>query len=375
MLRYMTAGESHGKAIMAILDGVPAGLLMDEGFINKELAKRMQGYGRGRRMKIEKDKVDIIAGCCRGITIASPIGMIIYNRSCKIDILSGIKCPRPGHADLAGLLKYNFDDARNVLERASARETAARVAVGAVAKLILREFGVKVLSHVTRIGQVKAVTRDLSFEEISSLAEKSILRCADIKATRRMRAEIDLVKQKGDTLGGVFEIIAQGVPPGLGTYAQWDRRMDGILANLLMSIPAVKAVSIGSGIECAGKRGSETHDEIIYDSREKMFSRTSNNAGGIEGGITNGMPVVIEGFMKPIATLGVPLKSVDIDTKKECAAQKERADTVAVGACAVVAESMTAFGIASCFLEKFGGDSLSETRRNYKAYMDRLVKL
>ncbi len=375
MLRYMTAGESHGKGLMAILDGVPAGLRMDESFINNELARRMVGYGRGKRMSIESDKVDMIAGCRKGLTIGSPVGMMIDNKDQSINELPDVKSPRPGHADLAGIQKYGFKDARDVLERASARETAARVAVGAVAKLILKEFGMRILSHVTMIGSVKAQAEGFSFDELMKLAEVSDVRCADNAAAERMRKEVDSAGKAGDTLGGSFEVIVEGVPPGLGSYAQWDRRMDGALSRSVMSIPAVKAVSIGKGIECAGRKGSESHDVIMYDDVEKVFTRPSNNAGGMEGGVTNGSPVVIEAFMKPIATLGTPLGSVNIDTKEESMASRERADTCAVEACGVVAESAVAIEIASAFLDKFGGDSVQETRRNYEAYVGKLREI
>lgn len=372
MLRYMTAGESHGKSMMAILDGVPAGLVMDEKFINTELARRMAGYGRGKRMSIEKDTVDIVSGCRKGVTIGSPVGIMVANADNSIDKLPDIKCPRPGHADLAGIQKYGLRDARDVLERASARETVARVAVGAVAKLILREFGMTILSHVTMVGGIMAETGSISFDDILLLAEASELRCADKEASKRMCEEIDKSAKAGDTLGGSFEVIARGAPAGLGSYAQWDKRLDGALARAVMSIPAVKAVSIGGGIECAGKKGSAVHDEIGYDAAGKVYTRTSNNAGGMEGGVTNGQDVVVRAFMKPIATLGVPLKSVDINTKKESAAAIERADVSAVPACGVIAESAVALEIASAFLQKFGGDSVSETRRNYEAYLELL---
>jgi chorismate synthase len=362
---------------MAILDGVPAGVELDEKVVNNELLRRMHGYGRGGRMSIEQDTADIIAGCCRGRTIGSPVGILIGNKDHKIDELPEVKCPRPGHADLAGIQKYGFGGARDVLERASARETAARVAAGAVAKLILREFGMRVLSHVTAIGDIKADVEGLAFDEISKLTDikKSELRCADKKAEKNMCTLIDEAKESGDTLGGVFEVIADGVPPGLGSYAQWDKRMDGALARSVMSIPAVKAVSIGNGVECAGRKGSGTHDAITYDNTEKTFFRQSNNAGGTEGGVTNGEPVVVKGFMKPIATLGNPLKSVDIDTKQEKTAATERADVCAVSACGVVAEAAVALEIASAFLDKFGGDSVAETRRNYETYREQLKEI
>ncbi len=364
----MTAGESHGKGMMAVLDGVPAGLDMDEVFINGELARRMTGYGRGKRMNIEKDRIEVIAGCKANRTIGSPVGLLIHNRDYRIEELPEVTSPRPGHADLAGMQKYDFRDARNVLERASARETAARVAAGAVAKLILNEFAVRILSHVVMIGKVRADTKGLSFDELLALAEGSDVRSADKRAAGRMREEIDKAAKAGDTLGGVFEVITEGVPPGLGSYAQWDRRLDGALARSVMSIQAVKAVSIGEGIEAAGMSGARTHDAIYYDEAKESFKRATNNAGGLEGGVTNGSAVVVRGFMKPIATLGSPLRSVDINTKKESAAATERSDITAVPACAVVAEAVVAFEIASAFLEKFGGDSMGETRRNFEAY-------
>jgi len=375
MLRYMTAGESHGKGMIAILDGVPAGLEVDEKFINRDLARRMVGYGRGKRMSIEKDAVEIIGGCRKGVTIGSPVGVFIKNRDYKIDKLPDVTCPRPGHADLAGVQKYDLKDARSVLERASARETVARVAVGAVAKLVLREFGIRILSHVTMIGNIEAASAKLSFDEISKAAEGSIVRCADPEAGKKMCEEIDKAKKEGDTLGGAFEVIADGVPPGIGSYAQWDRRMEGALARAVMSIPAVKAVSVGNGIDCAASRGSETHDPIRYDKAKKIFVRLSNNAGGTEGGVTTGEPVVLKGFMKPIATLGTPLRSVDLRTKAESRAATERADVSAVPACGVVAEAAVAFEIAAAFLEKFGCDSMTEIKRNYEAYIGHLRRM
>lgn len=375
MLRCLTAGESHGKSLVAILDGVPAGLKMDEAFINCQLARRMVGYGRGGRMLIEKDKAEVIGGVRKGLTIGSPVALLVVNKDFKINELPDVKNPRPGHADLAGMIKYGLSDARDVLERASARETAARVAAGAVAKLILAKFGIKVISHVTMLGGVEASAEGLSFSQVEKLAEGSDLRCVDKTAAEEMRAVIDLAAKKGDTLGGAFEVIVNGVPPGLGSYTQWDRRLDAALARSVMSIPAVKCVSIGKGIECAAMKGSEVHDPIGYDPKKKVFVRSSNNAGGLEGGVTNGGPVIIKAFMKPIATLRAALDSVNIDSKKTVKAATERGDVTAVAACGVVAEAVTAIEIASSFLEKFGGDSMAETQRNYTGYMKYLKQI
>ncbi len=376
MLRYMTAGESHGKGMMAIIDGVPAGLGMDVKFIDSELLRRMHGYGRGGRMAIEKDTVEIVAGCRKGRTIGSPIGILVNNKDYKIDELPDVTCPRPGHADLAGIQKYGFSDARDVLERASARETVVRVAVGAVAKLILKEFGIRVLSHVTMIGGVAADVTGLSFDDILKLADPdaSEVRCADRRAEKLMCGRIDKAREDGDTLGGSFEVIADGVPPGLGSYVQWDRRLDGALARAVMAIPAVKAVSIGSGIESSGNRGSAVHDPIAYDKGKRSFVRGSNNAGGLEGGVTNGSQVVISGFMKPIATLKTPLKSVDINTKQESSAATERSDVSAVASCGVVASAVVAIEIVSALLEKFGCDSMNEVCKNHTMYVEGLKK-
>jgi chorismate synthase len=377
MLRYMTAGESHGKGIMVILDGVPAGLTMDEEFVATELKRRMHGYGRGGRMAIEPEKPEFISGCRKGVTIGSPVGIMITNKDYKIEELPEVKSPRPGHADLAGMHKFGFKDARDVLERASARETAMRVAAGAVAKLLLKEFGIRVLSHVTMIGGIEADTEGLSFDEVQKKSDVSCsqVRCADKKAEKLICEAIDKAKEDKDTLGGTFEVITDGVPPGLGSYAQWDMRLDGALARAVMAIPAVKAVSIGKGIECAGKKGSETHDPIEYDKSAKAFTRSSNNAGGLEGGVTNGQAIILTGFMKPISTLGNPLKSVDINTKKEAAAATERSDVSAVAACGVVAESVVAIELASALLDKFGGDTLSETKRNHEGYTKALKEM
>ncbi|MBF0493789.1 MAG: chorismate synthase [Candidatus Omnitrophica bacterium] len=372
MLRYLTAGESHGKALVVIIDGVPAGLKFDENFINAELVRRMSGYGRGKRMSIEHDKVEVLSGLRNGKTIASPLTLMIVNKDYKINQLPDVYCPRPGHADLAGLLKYGFDDARDVLERASARETAARVAAGAFSKLLLKEFGIKIASHVISIGNVHADLGTRTLETIIKQAELSPVRSADPKASKRMQNVIDDAARRGDTLGGTFEVVALGVPAGLGSYTQWDRKLDGNLARAVMSIQAIKAVSIGAGFESAGKKGSDCHDQIFYDKKKNIFVRDSNNAGGIEGGVTNGSPISVTGCMKPIATLMKPLVSVDIRNKKEAKASTERSDVTAVPAAGVVAESMVALEIAREFLFKFGGDSMKEIRRNYDGYMREL---
>lgn len=373
MLRYMTAGESHGKGLLAIIEGIPAGLKLSEADIDPDLKKRMKGYGRGGRMSIEADAAEIISGCRKGKTIGSPVGILIRNKDHKIDILPDIFNPRPGHADLAGMMKYAFKDARDVLERASARETASRVAAGAVAKVFLREFDITVLSHVLSVGKVTASSGDLSFNEIKKkVSSYGKLNCADPKAEKMMCLEIDQASLKGDTLGGSFEVLADKVPPGLGSYVQWDRRIDFSLAGAVMSIPAVKAVSIGRGIEASFLPGSLVHDEIKYDKNKRSFSRVTNNAGGIEGGVTNGETLIVRGFMKPIATLSSPLGTVNMKTKKMIGASVERADVCAVGACAVVAEAVTALEIASAFMKKFGCDSISEIKRNYKGYLKSL---
>ena len=377
MIRYMTSGESHGKGLLAIVDGVPAGLKLDEKDINKDLARRMFGYGRGGRMSIEKDKVELVSGTRKGRTIGSPVGMLIKNKDYKIEKLPAVKCPRPGHADLAGILKYGFDDARNVLERASARETAARVAAGVVAKLILKEFGIKVVSHIRMIGGIEAFTADMTIDDIEKKSDpsKSKVRCADREAEKLMCELIDEAKADGDTLGGTFEVLCEGVPAGLGSYVQWDKRIDGAISRAIVSIPAVKAVEIGNGIDCAYLRGSDTHDPIYYNKSSKVYVRGSNNAGGVEGGITNGAPIVIRGYMKPIATLSDPMQTVNIKTKANSKAATERSDVSAVAACGVVGEAVVAIELASFFLEKFGSDSMEEIWRNYEAYLKALRKL
>ena len=390
MLRFQTAGESHGQALLAILSGLPAGVRVDFAYVDGELKRRMAGYGRGGRMKIESDAAQFLSGIRHGHTIGSPITIQIENRDwenwkgalavedspethAKYRPLSP---PRPGHADLAGCLKYNFREARYVLERASARETAARVAVGALAKLFLKDFGIEVASHVVAVGQVSIERDDFTFEEVLALGEREeiILNCVDAAAEARMKEEVDRATEARDTVGGTFEVIARGVPPGLGSCAQWDERMDGHLAQAVMSIQAVKAVEIGSGIENAAIVGSRVHDEIGYDRERLRFTRKSNRAGGIEGGITNGEDLVVRGYLKPISTLRRPLESVDFETKETVRAAYERSDVCVVPAAGVVAEAMVAFVLARAFLEKFGGDSLGETRRNFDGYMEQVRK-
>lgn len=373
MLRYLTAGESHGKAVLAILEGMVSGLKIEPKDINVELKRRMQGYGRGGRMKIEDDSVQVISGLRNGVTLGSPIALLIENKDFSIDSLPVLSCPRPGHADLGGAIKYNHRDIRNVLERASARETAARVSMGALCKKLLLEFGIDILSHVTMIGGVESHTKDLSFDEIRTLAESSPARCADEAATKLMCAEIDKAKESGDTLGGSLEIIVQGVPAGLGSYAHWDRKLDANLARSLMSIQGIKGVCLGMGHEVAQKSGSQFHDEIVY-TKDKGFSRKGNNAGGIEGGVSNGEDIILRIFMKPISTLREPLGSVDINTKKAKKADVERSDICAVPAAGIVGEAVVALEIAGSVCEKFGGDSLEEMKRNFGGYMEQVKK-
>lgn len=373
-VRYLTAGESHGKALVSIIEGIPKGLALDIGFINKELARRMKGYGRGRRMLIEKDKVEVLSGVRKGKTLGSPIAILIKNKDFKIDKLHSISSPRPGHADLAGILKFEANDIRDILERSSARETAARVATGAIFQLLLKEFGIDLLSHVLVIGGIRS-EKSFAFSKMKSLAEKSPVRCVDHDVSKLMCLEIDSAKSSGDTLGGTFEVILKGVSPGLGSYAQWDKRLDGNLARAVMAIPGIKGVEIGSGFEVALRRGSEIHDEIFYNKKQKKFVRDKNAAGGIEGGITNGENVVLRAAMKPIATLMKPLRSVNIKTKRKTKAQVERADVCVVPSAGVIAESVSAIEIARAMAEKFGGDSLKEMKENHANYLKALRKI
>jgi chorismate synthase len=383
MLRFYSAGESHGQALLAFLSGLPAGLPVDLEFVNHELHRRQLGYGRGGRQKIEKDRADVFAGVRHGQTIGAPIALRIENRDWsnweKILPVEAsdapeassrkLTAPRPGHADLAGSQKFNFHDARYVLERASARETAARVAAGALARLLLKEFGLQIASHVIQVGHVR-LERAAAWEEIRAVCEdlESPLRCVDSATQDKMTAEVDTALKAGDTVGGIFEIVAHNVPVGLGSHAQWDEKLDGKLAQALMSVQAVKAVEIGSGVLAAGSYGSEVQDEISYDKKAKHFRRSSNRAGGLEGGITNGEDLVIRGYLKPISTLRKALGSADMVTKEPVQAAYERSDWCVVPAGGVAGEAMVALVLADAFLQKFGGDSLAEMRRNFDGY-------
>ncbi|HKF05398.1 MAG TPA: chorismate synthase [Candidatus Sulfotelmatobacter sp.] len=386
MLRYFTAGESHGEALLAFLSGVPAGLKVDQPFIDRELWRRQQGYGRGGRMKIETDTAHIVSGVRHGITIGSPVSIEIANRDWKnwqesLPVGEGdpakhkrVASPRPGHADLAGALKYDFPEARYILERASARESAARVAMGAIAKLFLREFGIEVLSHVVTTGSI-TVPHEIEWSQICTLYDRTevLLNCADPATEQRMKEEVDKVLRTGDSLGGVFEVVARNVPPGFGSYAQWDERLDAMLASAVMSLQAVKAVEIGSGVAAAFIPGSQVHDEIGYTgSGFTAFSRSRNNAGGIEGGISNGEEIRVRGYLKPISTLRRPLQSVDFSSREPVKAAYERSDVCVVPAAGVAGEAMVALTLARCALDKFGGDSMTETMRNFKGYCQQL---
>ncbi len=389
MLRFSTAGESHGESLVALLSGIPAGVSIDEARVNRDLWRRQQGYGRGGRMRIETDTAHFLSGVRHGKTIGSPIAIEIENRDWKnwTEVLpvgpgdpakhKAVASPRPGHADLAGALKYDFPDARYVLERASARESTARVAAGAVAKHLLNELGIDVASHVIRVGAAE-LERDTSWDEIAALRDKDevLLNCVDAETEQRMKSEVDAVLRTGNTVGGVFEVVVHGAPAGLGTCATWDERLDGLLAQAVMSLQAVKAVEIGRGVTAAESLGSEVHDAIGYASapngRPTRFTREHNNAGGIEGGISNGEDIVVRGYLKPISTLRRPLQSVRFDTREETKAAYERSDVCVVPAAGVAAEAMVALTIARTALEKFGGDSLKELKRNYDGYIEQL---
>jgi chorismate synthase len=384
MLRFLTAGESHGRALVVIIEGIPAGLALDFDAIDRELRRRQGGYGRGRRMAIESDRAQILSGVRRGETIGGPIAMTIDNRdwvnwqhTMSLDASPApdaggarrapVTRPRPGHADLAGVAKYGREDVRDILERASARETAARVAAGAIARQLLAAAGVRLTSHVFSLGSIAlSAGRTVSFAEAAALPDDGPLRCVDGEVELRMIADIDAARDAGDTRGGAFEVIATGLPPGLGSYVQWDRKLDGRLAQALMSIPAIKAVGIGLGPEAAARPGSRVHDEIVPDAdgaRTTNIARPTNNAGGLEGGVTNGEDLRVSAWMKPISTLMKPLRSVDLSTMQDAAAAIERSDVCAVPAAAVVGEAMVAFVLAEALIEKFGGDSIAEMTR------------
>ena len=387
MFRFFTAGESHGQGLVAWVSGLPAGIPVDIAFINRELKRRQGGYGRGGRMKIETDQADIVSGVRRGKTIGAPVALIIWNKdwenwkeSLPVEEhrdtpqkYKGLNPPRPGHADLAGSLKYNLHEARYVLERASARESAARVAAGALAKLLLGQVGIEVLSHVLSVGEVQSA-RVPAWDEIKQLCSKDeiLFNCADDDAEQKMKAAVDAVLRSGDTLGGIFEVVAHNVPAGLGTPANWDERLDGLIAQAVMSLQAVKGVEIGTGIESAASLGSKVHDPIDYDRGEKKFMRPENHAGGLEGGISNGEDIIVRGYLKPISTLRRPLQSVHMETKEVVKAAYERSDVCVVPAAGVAAETMVALVLARCLLEKFGGDSLEELRRNFDGYQAQL---
>ena len=386
MFRFTTAGESHGRALVAIVEGLPAGMPVNVDQINHELWRRQQGYGRGGRMKIEQDRVEILSGVRHGLTLGSPLALTIENKDWANwnEVMAveateiapeksrRVKRPRPGHADLAGGLKYDVRDLRNVLERASARETTARVACGALAKQLLRNFGVEIRSHVIQLGGIPEKPLELTFDQIAAIPEDAPLHCADTEIQQRMIDLIDQTKREGDTLGGIFEVVARGVIPGLGSHTSWDSKLDGRLAQAIMSIHAVKAVAIGAGVEASSLPGSEVHDEIAYNEETKEFIRATNRAGGLEGGVTNGEELRVRGHLKPISTLRRALRSVDIDTKQEERAAFERSDITVVPAAGVIGEAMVALVLAAAMREKFGGDSLGEMRRNFDGYREQL---
>ena len=402
MLRFSTAGESHGEGLVALVSGLPAGIPVDQARLDRELWRRQQGYGRGGRMRIERDTAHVLSGVRHGRTIGSPVAMTLANNDWKNweDILpveagdadkhKAVKSPRPGHADLAGSLKYDFADARYILERASARESAARVACGALAKMLLAELGVAVASHVIRVGAAE-LGRDAAWPEIVAANDRPevLLNCVDAEAEARMKSEVDRALRTGDTIGGVFEVVVHGLPPGVGTHVNWDERMDGLLAQAVMSLQAVKAVELGRGVTAAAAMGSTVHDAIAYEQGEAepedggpkftRFSRETNNAGGIEGGISNGEDVVVRGYLKPISTLRRPLASVNFEKQEDggreaVKAAYERSDVCVVPAAGVAAEAMVALTIARLMIDKFGGDSLREMKRNFDGYREQIRK-
>jgi len=383
MLRFETAGESHGECLVATITGLPAGIPVSVDYLNRQLWRRQQGYGRGGRMKIETDRVHIVSGVRHSQTIGSPIAILIENKDWKNwsgilpveakDAQPGngkpVSRPRPGHADLAGAIKYNFEEARYILERASARETTARVALGAFAKTFLQQFSIEILSHVVAVGPVR-LHRPAAWDEIVALSEQEevLLGCVDKEVEARMKEAVDHAYRTGDTVGGIFEVVAHGLPPGLGSHITWDSRLDGRLAQAIVSIQAVKGVEVGFAEEGAASYGSTVQDTIHYDKPASAFHRGSNRAGGLEGGITNGQDVVVRGLLKPISTLRRPLESVDLETREPALAAYERSDIAVVPAAGVIGEAMVALVLAQAFLEKFGGDSLVETRRNYDGF-------
>ncbi len=387
MLRFSTAGESHGEALVALVSGMPAGLAVNLDFVNRELWRRQQGYGRGGRMKIERDSVHVLSGVRHGKTIGSPIAMLLANNDWKnwtesLPVETGdptkhkrVASPRPGHADLAGALKYGFEEARYVLERASARESAARVAAGAFAKLLLRELGIEVLSHVIAVGAAK-LDKPTEWTALQALSMKDeiLLNCVDPESETGMKEQVDIALRTGDSVGGVFEVVAHNVPPGLGTYVNWDERLDTQLAAAVMSLQAVKAVEIGDAVEAAYSLGSAVHDEIGYGGTGSFtgFTRASNHAGGLEGGMSNGQDIRVRGYLKPISTLRRPLSSVDFATREPVKAAYERSDVCVVPAAGVAGEAMVALTIARAALGKFGGDSVAEVKRNYEGYCQQL---
>ncbi len=377
MFRFLTAGESHGRALTAIVEGVPAGLALDEDYIACDLKRRQGGYGRGGRMKIEQDRAEILSGVRYGFTIGSPISLLIWNRDWEnwqeVMAISTVEKEiepvtrlRPGHADLAGTIKYGQNDVRPILERASARETASRVAVGAVARRLLEEFGIEIHSHTIAIGGAWMKGEEIDWDKV----ERSPVRCANADAEKAMMAAIDEAKEAGDSVGGIFQVVATGVPIGRGSHVQWDRRLDGSIAQAMASINAVKGVEIGAGFSLAYVRGSQAHDIIQFDNAKHQWRHASNRAGGIEGGMTNGEPIVVNAVVKPIPTLGKPLPSVDLKTGEVVQAHVERSDVCVVPAAGVIGEAMLAIVLTDAVLEKFGGDHMKETLRNYHSYLE-----
>jgi len=372
MLTYRTAGESHGRCIAAIVEGIPAGLPIDTEAINGDLRRRQSGYGRGGRMKIEQDSVDVLSGVRHGQTIGGPVLLVVHNRDFKIETLPPVHCPRPGHGDLAGAMKYDTKDARDILERASARETAGRVAAGSLAKTFLAHFGIACLGHVIQTGRIRARAVEIDPARDREKRDANPMHCLDDEATQEMIAQIENARRAGDTLGGVIEVVVTGAPPGLGAHVSWQTRLDARLAAAAMGVQAMKGVEIGMGFDAAERLGSEAHDEILPGDDRRPFTRPTNNAGGIEAGMSNGEPIVLRAAMKPIPTLMRPLRSVDLVTKETTEAAAERSDACAVPAAAIVLECVVAFEIARAFLEKFAGDTLNDTLRAFDAYCERI---